>query len=56
MSRRRYTFLPHQNRRERLRRLRQAYCGQLPPEQFVAVWVFAAAQQTFLRLVTEGKA
>lgn len=31
----RYQFQPHQNKRERRRRLRQAYYGQLSPDQFL---------------------
>lgn len=52
----RYAFKPHSGRRERTRRLRQAYRGHVAPGQFQTPQHFESAQMIYLHLVSLGEA
>lgn len=51
----RYIFKPHQSKRERLRRLQQAYRGVLPRAQFANQQEYDEAVEVYLALVSQGR-
>lgn len=55
-SKDRYIFLTHQNKRERRRRLRQAYAGVISVRQFFDAAEYQEAQEMHVMLEGPGKA
>lgn len=52
----RYLYLPHSGKRERDRRLRQVYRGQLPASQFQSQRDYEAARMVYLEFVSQAAA